>query len=183
MLSSFFLARLFSSSSSLSSAGLSETPCVRGVRRTVMRGAAFGDVNRCPKRASSGPGTAVGSVSGRWLVRSDLRMEGRRETRVLGRRGPGLCGLGRALGPLAGPRRRMRSESADGETFMSTSSTTESGLPERAILARLIGTAPSGMYSGTTRVSAPWYSGSRVAASTTSDRTPKSPLISSNSVT
>lgn len=95
-----------------------------------------------------------------------------------------LCG-GRQVARLGGdaplrlstgPILRMRTESAAGDIVKSTTSTTGSWESDRAMRATLIGTAPFGMYRGTTIVSAPRYSGSCPAAASTSDLTPKSPL-------
>lgn len=92
-----------------------------------------------------------------------------------------LLGGDAALRLSTGPILRMRTESAAGDMVRSTTSSTGSRESERAMRATLIGTAPLGMYRGTTIVSAPRYSGSCPAASSTSDLTPKSPLTWSRS--
>lgn len=187
LLNSFFLARLVLLSSKASSSppppplpsSSSEVGWERATRRTATRDGAD---NLWPNRASGATGTGGGGT-GRRPARSDLRMGVSLDSLV-------LCGVrqaarpgggGRFLRPFTGPMRRMRMESAEGDISMSRSSTVGCcWSPERAMRARLMGRAPSGIYNGTTSVSDPRYSGSCPAASTTSERMPKSPLMSSS---
>lgn len=112
-------------------------------------------------------------------ARSDLWIGGRRDNLVRwGGLGPRRRGRSGGLFPPMGPILRMRTESeADGigPWRGSGESESEAGLPERAMRARESGTAPSGMYSGTRSVAAPWYSGSSITAASP-DRAPKLPL-------